>query len=278
MLLHHWLRARDGIAHTSDIYAAGFSRHAVSKEIDGRRMLRIRRSWIALRDCEPELQAAVRVGGRLTCVSAARRLGLWVPPDDTAVHVSVRPESGRHDRKSLVLHWGRGPAPTPKHATVEPLINTLNHVARCLAPFLALTIWESALNTSLISLDELRSVGWRGSRACGLAELAGTLADSGLETQFITLMRAIGVPVRQQVWIDGHPVDALIGDRLVVQLDGFAHHGDAASRRRDIEADARLRLRGYIVIRFDYFQLFFEPAYVQETIRTAIAQRLHLAR
>lgn len=278
MFLDSWLRARDGIAHTSDIYAAGFSRHAVSKAVDRGRMLRIRRSWIALPDSAPELQAAVGIGGRLTCVSAARRLGLWVPPDDTAVHVAVRPEAGRMDRKALVVHWSRGPAPAPRRATVEPLLNTLNHVARCLAPFLALTIWESALNKGLISLDELRSVAWHGSRAAGLAELAGTLADSGLETQFVTLMREIGVTLRQQVWIDGHPVDALIGDRLVVQLDGFAHHGDAATRRRDIEADARLRLRGYTVIRFDYFQLFFQPEFVQETIRTAIAQRLHLAR
>ncbi|WP_251444597.1 DUF559 domain-containing protein [Microbacterium sp. USTB-Y] len=91
-------------------------------------------------------------------------------------------------------------------------------------------------------------------------------------------MRQIGVRVRQQVWIDGHPVDILIGDRLIVQLDGFEHHRTAADRRRDIRADARLAVRGYTVLRFDYAQVLFEKAFVQESVRAAMAQGLHLAR
>lgn len=276
MLLEEWLSRHDGIAHTSDIYAAGFSRHAISKAVDEGRTLRIRRSWIALHECEDDLLSAVGAGGRLTCVSAARRLGLWVP-DDGAVHISVRPEGSHFDKRRFSVHWSPGPAPARRRAPVEPLINVLHHAARCQEPSAALAIWESALNRRLISADVLRNVSWSGSRAKRMAAIASRLSDSGLETEFILLMRAIGVAVRQQIWIDGHPVDALIGERLIVQLDGFAHHHDAVARRRDIEADARLRLRGYTVLRFDYFQVFFQPAFVQETIRTAIAQRLHLA-
>ncbi|WP_235566915.1 endonuclease domain-containing protein [Microbacterium sp. Root180] len=90
------------------------------------------------------------------------------------------------------------------------------------------------------------------------------------------LMHGIGVKVRQQVWIDGHPVDGLIGERLVVQVDGFEHHR-AADRRRDIAADARLMLRGFHVLRFDYVQILFHPEQVISVIQTAIAQRRHLA-
>jgi very-short-patch-repair endonuclease len=87
-------------------------------------------------------------------------------------------------------------------------------------------------------------------------------------------MRQLGVVVRQQVWIDGHPVDGLIGDRLVVQIDGFAHH-QAADRRRDIAADARLRLRGYTVMRFDYHQLLYDWQTVVHLVSAAIAEGLH---
>ncbi len=90
-------------------------------------------------------------------------------------------------------------------------------------------------------------IEWRSARASRIAAVADVLSDSGLETHFVILMRSIGVVVVQQVWVDGHPLDALIGDRLVVQLDGFAHHSSTQDRRRDIEADARLRLRGYTV-------------------------------
>jgi len=111
-----------------------------------------------------------------------------------------------------------------------------------------------------------------------MARAATALSDSGIETVFRELMASVGLTVRQQVWIDGHPLDALIGDFLAIQLDGFAHHSSARDRRRDIRADARLTLRGYTVLRFDYQQIFFDPQYVIETVLTAIAQGLQLAR
>jgi very-short-patch-repair endonuclease len=80
--------------------------------------------------------------------------------------------------------------------------------------------------------------------------------------------------VRRRRW-HWRPVDALVGQRLVIQLDGFARHGDAALRGRDIDADVRLRLRGYNVVRFDYHQVFFLPDLVADIVRTALAQRRH---
>ena len=65
------------------------------------------------------------------------------------------------------------------------------------------------------------------------------------------------------------------GARLVVQLDGFAHH-QGADRRRDLRADARLVLLGYTVLRFDLVQLLFHPDEVVATIATALAQQRHL--
>lgn len=175
------------------------------------------------------------------------------------------------------MHWSTGPTPTAARAVIDPLINVLRNVARCQEPAHALATWESALNKKLVDAAVLERIEWRSDRANRLVALCTDLSDSGLETHFVDLMRAIGVAVRQQVWLDGHPVDALIGDRLVVQLDGFAHHSSPADRRRDIEADARLRLRGYTVLRFDYHQVLFQPEMIQNIIRAAIAQGLHRA-
>lgn len=83
--------------------------------------------------------------------------------------------------------------------------------------------------------------------------------------------------MRQQVWVDGHPLDGLIGDRLAVQIDGFAFH-QARDRRRDLRADARLALRGFTVLRFDYAHVLFDADIVRETVLLAIAQGLHRAR
>nr|WP_201469512.1 DUF559 domain-containing protein [Microbacterium hydrocarbonoxydans] len=275
MQLDGWLASRDGVAHTSEIYSAGFSRHAVDAAIANGRMQRVRRSWISLHPGDDELLAAVAAGGRLTCISAARRLGLWSPAPD-AHHLAVPAGAGRTRCTGIRVHWSRGPAPVHRRQTVDPLINVLHHVARCQEAPVALAIWESALNRRLIGAGVLERVAWQGLRARRLAGVASSLSDSGLETEFLLLMRSIGVVLRQQVRIDGRAVDALIGQRLVVQLDGFAHHSDPASRRRDIDADARLRLRGYTVLRFDFHQIFFMPDLVADIVRTALAQRLHV--
>ncbi|MFK0239786.1 endonuclease domain-containing protein [Microbacterium sp. NPDC090281] len=89
-------------------------------------------------------------------------------------------------------------------------------------------------------------------------------------------MAWLNLPITPQVWIIGHRVDFLIGERLVVQIDGGHHVG--SQRTSDIAHDAELMLRGYHVIRIGYDQLMNQWASVQSRILVAIAQRLHLAR
>lgn len=277
MTLATWLRARGGAAHTSELYAAGFGKKAIAEAVRSGRMLRRHRSWIALPDADPAILAAISAGGRLTCVSAARHMGLWVPPSDGAVHVAVSPTAARFDASGLRVHWTRGPVPTSPRALVDPLVTVLRHVAHCQERVDALAIWESAIRKGLADPAELALVRWRSTPATELASVASGLSDSGLETHFVHLMRGHGVRVRQQVVIDGRRVDGLIGECLIVQLDGFAHHSSAVDRRRDIEADARLRLRGYTVLRFDYVQILFHPGEVADVVLMAMAQGLHRA-
>ncbi|MGA1826668.1 endonuclease domain-containing protein [Microbacterium sp.] len=117
----------------------------------------------------------------------------------------------------------------------------------------------------------------RSSRASEVADACSALIDSGLESNFLARISDLGVGIRQQVWIDGHPVDFLIGDRLVVQIYGFEYHSSFSARRRDLDADARLVLLGYTVLRFGYRQVMFEWERVEAVIVTAVAQRIHLA-
>jgi very-short-patch-repair endonuclease len=196
----------------------------------------------------------------------------------TTPHIAVASTASRVNQDDVTVHWARGPVPVISRSSEEPLINTLFDVTRCAEPMLALAVWESALRKQLITASELARVKWRSTAAQRFSAVAGHLSDSGLETLFMWIMRQIGVEVQQQVWLDRHPVDGLIGERLVTQIDGFAHHREAADRRRDIRADARLVLRGYTVLRFDYYQVLFDPAFVQNTVLTAIAQGLHRAR
>lgn len=269
-----WLRVRNGISHTSDIRAAGFTVHDVAGAVAAGALQRVRRSWIAVPECDARRIAAATVGGRVTCVSAAALRGFWLPASAVhdKTHVSVPGTASRIDAAMVRVHWGTGPAPTGRSEHEDPILNVLFHVAHCLPERDALAVWESAVRQKAVPADVLGLVAWRSSRAAALAAVVSTLSDSGLETRFVDGLRRAGISVRQQVWIDGHPVDGLIGRSLVTQIDGFAHHSRAADRRRDLEADARLVMRGYVVLRFDYHQVLFQWDRVLETIRTAIAQ------
>lgn len=272
-----WMQQRNGIAHSSDLRTAGYTQHEIRRAVDAGQLERIRRSWLVSAECSPARRAAAEVSGRVTCVTAASQLHLWSVVDPK-IHLAVPSTSSRVSAPTRVMHWASGPAPVARFAVDDPILNVLYHVARCLEPAEATAIWESALRKTLVTLPQLRRTAWHSTAAGAVLEMVGALSDSGVETAFLRICRSCGVPVRQQVVIDGHPVDALIGERLVVQLDGFEFHGSAKDRRRDLRQDARLALLGYTVLRFDYQQVMFDAAYVQQTIVNAVAQGLHLAR
>jgi very-short-patch-repair endonuclease len=89
-------------------------------------------------------------------------------------------------------------------------------------------------------------------------------------------LRWLRLSIRVQIWIAGHRVDTLIGERLVLQIDGRHHVG--RQRSEDIRHDAELMLMGYRVIRVSYPQVMFEWAAVQDLIMRAVAQGHHRAR
>lgn len=269
-----WMRMRDGIAHSSTIVAAGFTRYVIERAVADMRIRRVRRSWLVTPECPDSLLTAATAGGRVTCVSAAERPGLWTPAHE-GLHLAVHSHGSRYEPDGGVIHWAQPPVALPRTEPREHVLNILFHVARCVGRSEALAVWESAIRKQRVDAPLLERIQWRSSRASEIASIASAASDAGTETQFRFLMNQIGVEVRQQVWIDGHPVDGLVGESLVVQVDGFAHHSSPADRRRDVRADARLALRGFSVFRFDYQQVFFDPDHVVSTIQTAMAQGLH---
>lgn len=269
-----WLRGSGHVAHTSTAYAHGFTKRDIADAVAHDGVARVRRSWLTTLTPAAPTRRALAIGGRLTCVSEAHRLGLWVPTV-AEPHVWVAPSASRFARDGLRIHRATGPSPCAAHSPREPLLNVLFQVARCLAADDALTVWESAVRTTSLTKEMLQEVPWKSTRARQLSDAAGGLSDSGLETHLVTRLRRAGLQVRQQVWIDGHPVDALVGRRLVIQVDG-RHHLEPRQRRRDIEADARLTLMGFTVLRFDYRQVIFDWPQVERTVLTAVAQGRHL--
>ncbi|MFV0319032.1 DUF559 domain-containing protein [Microbacterium sp.] len=262
-----------GVARASSLQRAGHSRHYIAEAVRHGELVRVRRDWVAAPGADAELVAAARYGVVITCVSAARRAGLWVLGEDTR-HVAVRKGSGGGWPAQLHVHWAAPLVPRAPDELVDRIENTLALVAGCQPFEEALAVWDSAIRQGAVSRETLERLTLSGA-ARDLLDEVSPFADSGLETFFRTRLRWLRVRILSQIWLHGHRVDFLIGDRLVVQIDGGHHVG--AQRAADIAHDAELVLRGYTVLRYTYAQIVDDWPAVQDAIQQAVAQGLHRA-
>lgn len=265
-----------GIVHRQQVLDAGASAAGLRAAIASGAVRRVRRYWVATERASPDLQAAAEATGRLACISAARHRGWWMPPDTpSGLHLHVTP-GGRPPPGDGTTHWRTPLVPTSAFDLIESVADTLRHIADCVPREQALVLWESAVRMHRIPTAELARIPWRSTAAVELCAIATGESGSGIETIFVHRLRPRGLVIRQQVPLAGHDVDALVGDRLVVQLDGFAFHSSSAERTRDLAHDRALMALGYRVLRFSYAEVIYAWPAVEASLTRALSQQLHL--
>jgi len=101
------------------------------------------------------------------------------------------------------------------------------------------------------------------------------LTRSEAERRLLELVRAAGLPSpRTNTRVAGHEVDMLWpAARLVVEVDGYEHHGPQPAFERDRRRDGRLLAAGYRVLRVTWRQIVEEPERVIAVIAAALAVR-----
>lgn len=269
------LAAHSGVAPVQALLRSGHRRAVIDRMRRSGELIPARRGWVALQTADPLLISAARHNVVVTCVTQAERRGLWVKDAASEPHVGASPHSGHATAGPARIHWSKPVVPRHPHALVDPIENVLVIVARCQPFEAALTIWESALRQGLVDRATLARYPLPPA-ARELLDAADVYSDSGLETLVVPRLRWLGLPLRRQIWIAGHRVDLLIGERLALQIDGGHHVG--AQRDEDIRHDAALRLMGYHVIRVSYTQVVDRWEQVQDLVMRAVAQGLHRAR
>lgn len=135
-------------------------------------------------------------------------------------------------------------------------------------------------------LEELRCRGRNGVRAMEAIlrrrqQLGPT--ESWLERRFLELLEEAGLPlpaVQRRIQACGAfvgRVDTLYdAQRLVIEIEGHAHHNTREQRDSDERRRTRLILAGFEVIVFTYSHLVHDPARVVDDVRAMLALRLAL--
>lgn len=245
-----------GVATYSQLRATGLRRSQIDQLVSAGRLNRVRRGWYALPAADPEVVRAVRAGGSLSCVSALRRYGVWVPASDR-LHVRM----SEHHRSSIatadfrVCGAGRD---TPTEA-VDPLQIALLTAIPCLDDEGIVVVLDSLRNLRLFSLHELEVLlAAHSGRVRRLLAMTVANSESGTETMVRFRLRRKRIKVRCQVLVPGvGRVDLLVGDRLVLEVDSREHHTGQSGYTRDRERDRKLVRLGYVVVRLTYAQVVY---------------------
>lgn len=260
-----------GIFATQDLRAHGMRPRDVRAAVSSGTLLRARRGWYATPSVSADLFTATRVGGRLTCLAGLRHHGCWTP-ESTDVHVRVADGVAVRRPSGVLLHWTDervGPG-------VDPVEDALRAASACLDLRALVTVADSIAQRRLLTpsgVAEILGTTPRGRRALALHD---PRAESGIETIVRLALRRHRIRVRSQVVIRGvGRVDLLVGERLVIEADGYEWHADREAFERDRERDRELVRRGYVVIRVTYRQAIDDVDAVILAVLDVIRRRDH---
>lgn len=233
---------------TRHLHDHGLGRRDIRHAVDAGMLVRLRRGWYATADTHPSVAAATRVGGRLTCLEVLKVHGAWILPEP-ALHVRVSSGIAVRPHRGVRIHW------SPERLTpgLDGIEEALDSAMGCGDLRSLVVAIDSLANHRLIPRARLRALLHATARGRRVLALHDPAAESGIETLVRLALRRHRIRARSQVTIPGvGRVGFLIGDRLVIEADGFEWHGSREAFERDRDRDRELVRRGFVVIRLSY--------------------------
>jgi very-short-patch-repair endonuclease len=236
--------------------------------------------------------AAVLSGGPSALASHRSAAALWKLEgiDEGPMEISVK--AGRRIRGATVHR---------RRATDDPLVSVLDGIpatviertlldlAATAPPGRTAAALDDALRRRLTTLPDLRAMlgsvaprGRIGTRT--LRTLVNDRDDrdaaleSRLESALLRVLRRHGVelPVLQHAVVTGGAVVARLDfaypqRRVGIETDGYRWHGSPERWRRDLRRENRLKLLGWMLLRFSWDDVHRRPEAVIAQVRQALA-------
>jgi very-short-patch-repair endonuclease len=250
-------------------------------------LIRARRDHYVSSAAPAAVVEAVRVGGRVACLSLLQLLGVFVHTNSvTHIHIprgSSRLRSPKRrdrritDRRSrrVRLHWRPLLRAEDATSACVGVLDALVHAVRCQPARYAVATLDSALNKGLVTPEQLvEGFAALPRRFAVVLRLVDGRAQSGPETLVRLIARSLGCTVDLQVAFDdvGY-VDLLLDGWLVVECDGKEFHESWEQQVKDRARDLALAKLGYCTIRFTGAQILYRADEVAAALRGLVATR-----
>jgi very-short-patch-repair endonuclease len=272
---------------TAELRAEGLTRAGIGTAIRLGHLIRTRRGFYVHADTPDIIVRALRVGGRLTCLSLLSLMGIFVLRNEK-VHVHLPRSASRmrspHNQKvrlesrrtrGVRLHWLPLIDPVPRGATCVEVIDALAHAVLCQAPRAAIATLDSALHLGHVTEARLADV-FRAlpAKYAPLRALVDSQAESGPETLVRLMLRALGCDVELQVEFEGiGRVDIVVDGWLVIECDSKEFHQTWEQQVKDRNRDLALAARGYVSLRLTAGQIMYRDEEVLAAVKGLLAMR-----
>lgn len=273
------LAANHGVCRASELKRLGLYGQ-VPQALASGLVTRLREGVYALRGELDAVGTARALGGNLSCLTLLHAKGIWTPPSH-AIHIRL-PRERIRDKVFIAAHAPEAVLHRLTHFDschgAETPTTTLLCAQKCCNRDELVAILESmhAQGFALEHIHAATSSGMKNLRDA--AALVEPGAESGLETLVRLRLRALGLRVRTQVSILNWRVDLLVGDWLVIEVDGFGFHRDREEFVRDRRKDRAITDLGFHVRRFSYDDVMFNWTKCEAEILRLVRAKIHVQR
>jgi very-short-patch-repair endonuclease len=262
---------QDGVVSAAQLRDAGIGHRSISRRVQNGRLHRVHRGVYAVGHTRLSFEgrciAAVLALGDRAAVSHRSAAAVWgmLKPHAGPIHVTVPGDGGRENRRGIRIHRSStliaGVTTRRNGIAVTRPARTLRDLHRTSPQPVFRRALRRALDLRLVSSADVRR--------------EDDLTRSELERIFMGLCRRHRLPQPEvNASLGPCEVDFLWRQqRLVVETDGFRHHGDRSAFERDRARDAHLQSLGFRVLRFTYRQVTEDRSAVVAVLRALLVQR-----
>lgn len=275
------------ILSSAELIAFGATSHSLTAAVRGGHLVRARRDHYALPGTARHVIAAVRVGGRMGCVSTLAAGSIFAY-DASHPHIHMegsmsrsRSPRNRHipltrdNRDGCTLHWEPLFDRENARESSVSILDALAQGLRCQKPWHALASLDNALFQGMIEIGDLHQIFANVPlRLQYLMSLVDGRAEAGQETVLRMIVREAGLDYELQVEIPGvGRVDMVVAGCLVLEADSRLAHDGWEKHVEDRGRDLRLAAQGYMSLRPAYQHTMHHPQLVRDAVSHLVAAR-----
>lgn len=256
---------------------------AIKRAVAGGDLLRVARGLFVLPGLPDPLTAAAACRGAVSHESAAALLGLELLQSPRTVHVTAARGARPRPVPGVVLHRRHlEPGEVEEHVTT--VLRTVLDCCLSLPFREALAVADSAARRDPGLVEDLAVAAARLGPGRRRRTAVARAVDPRAANPFESVLRAEPLTAGITCFVRQLPIVTSVGSRYVVDLaeprrrvvletDGFRWHGDPRRLTEDCRRYDDLVADGWLVLRFAFDHVVFDPGWVVDVVRRTLQHR-----